>query len=405
VQRLTEGGGDFLHYYSDRLLSAPLADLKDAAAWLEAHGPDTIDLALGAPRFDIVPSASTKLPVDRRGYPPHTGLSSLREAIAQHLFSEQLLSVRPLDEVLVTLGAAGAFHVALESFVSGGDRVVLFDPTSPLFILALRYRGARIRWIETSMEDGRIRFRLDRLARALHRAKMVVVNTPANPTGGTFAREDLEQIAWWANRHDVLIFSDEVYGRYRYDGTARSIGTLSPARQRTLSAGSISQSHALASARVGWLAGCRHLIRACAVAGGLQAPFVPTLCQQMAESALSQPADLFQPLKAEFHSRRQYVFERLQALGLKPSWPSGAFFFWVPVRELGLSGKAFAEQLLRTKKVLVWPGHHFGPSGAGHIRISYALEDGRLREGLGRLADFIREIRGEARATDALKPV
>jgi aspartate/methionine/tyrosine aminotransferase len=384
---------------SDRILTAPLAELKEVAGWLEAPGPDTIDLALGAPRFDLVPSGSTKLPADRRGYPPPEGLYELREAIAQNLFTEQLLSVRALDEVLVTHGAAGAFSVALETFVNRGDRVVLFDPTSPLYILALRYRGARLRWIETRMEEGRIRFRLDHLARSLHRARMIVVNTPANPIGGTIAREDLEQIAWWAKHHDALIYSDEVYGRYQYEGTARSIGTLTAARQRTLSAGSVSQGHGLAAARVGWLAGCRHLIRACTLAAALQAPFVPTLCQQLAQTALKQPAETFQPIWAEFQSRRRYAYERLQAMGLTPVWPTGAFFLWVPVRELGLGGRAFAEQLLKTKKVLVWPGHHFGPSGAGHVRISYAQEDGRLREGLARLADLVREIRGEA--TDA----
>jgi aspartate/methionine/tyrosine aminotransferase len=405
VQRLTEGGGDFLHYLSDRILTAPLAELRDAAGRLEAHGPDTIDLALGAPRFDLVPSGSTKLPAERRGFPPPVGLYELREAIAQSLFAEQLLSVRPADEVLVTQGAAGAFGVALEALVNRGARVVLFAPASPLYILALRYRGARIRWIETTTENGRLRFRLDRLARGLHRARMIVVNTPANPTGGVIAREDMEQIAWWAKHHDVLIYSDEVYGRYQYEGTTPSIGTLAAARQRSLSAGSVSQSHGLAAARVGWLAGCRHLIRPCTVAAAAQAAFVPTLCQQVALTGLKQSPESFVPIAAEFQSRRRYTFERLQAMGLQPAWPSGAFFLWVLVQPLGLDGRAFADRLLKMKKVLVWPGHHFGPGGAGHIRISYAQEDGRLREGLSRLADLVREIRGDAATAATRQPI
>src|SRR5262249_27277091 len=122
--------------------------------------------------------------------------------------------------------------------------------------------------------------------------------------------------------------------------------------------------------------------------------FVPTLCQQIALAALRQGPEVFQPVRQEFESRRRYAFERLQALGLKPVWPAGAFFFWVPVHEFGAGGREWAERLLRASKVLVTPGDYFGPSGAGYVRISYAAEDGRLREGLSRLAEFVREWQG-----------
>jgi aspartate/methionine/tyrosine aminotransferase len=119
---------------------------------------------------------------------------------------------------------------------------------------------------------------------------------------------------------------------------------------------------------------------------------VPTLCQQVALAALRQGGEAFRPVRDEFASRRLYAYERLRGLGLRAAWPAGAFFFWVPVWELGMSGQAFAERLLRAKRVLVTPGEHFGPSGRGYVRISYATEDGRLREGLARLADFLREL-------------
>lgn len=392
VQRLTDGGGAFLHYYNDRLLSAPYRELRDAAAFLELHGPDAIDLALGAPRFDLVPSGSTKLPADRRGDPPPWGLSELREAIAEKLRTERFLAVSPTDEVLVTAGAAGAFSVALDTFINPGDRVVLFDPTSPLYSFALRHRRARLRWVPTWMENGRTRFHLEPLARALYRARMIVVPAPGNPTGGLIAAEDLEQIAWWAERRDVLIFSDETFERYRYEGEPVTLGTLPKARRRTLTAGSISKGYAQAAARVGWLAGHRHLVRPCAVTAVLQTPFVPTLCQQIGLTALRQGNEPFQSIRKEFESRRRYAFERLKALGLKPDWPAGGFFFWVPVADLGVSGREFAERLLHGKRVLVTPGDHFGPSGRGRVRISYAIDDGRLREGLGRLAEFVREL-------------
>jgi aspartate/methionine/tyrosine aminotransferase len=390
VQRLTDGGADFLHYYSDRLLAAPHLELGDLAALLDAHGPDVIDLTLGSPRFDLMPSGGTKLPADRRGWPPPWGLPELRAAIAETLLAGNGLAVSPADEVLVTHGAAGAFSTAIDTFVNPGDRIVLFDPTSPLYPLMLRSRRACVHWVPTWMEEGRLRFRLDHLDKALRGARLLVVTSPANPTGGIISPEDLEQIAWWADHRDVLLFNDAAFERYRYEGEVPSIGTLPRARQRTLTAGSVSKGHALASARVGWLAGCRHLVRACSITAALQTPFVPTLCQQLALTALRQSGDPFQQVLEQLDSRRHYAFDRLRSMGLNPAWPSGAFFFWVPVWELGLSGRAFAEHLLREKSVLVTPGTSFGPSGAGHVRLSYAVEDGRLREGLGRMAELLR---------------
>jgi aspartate/methionine/tyrosine aminotransferase len=400
VQRLTAGGSAFLHYYSDRALCAPAVDMQEIAALREGADADAIDLTPGEPSFDIVPSGSTKLPADRRGTAPPGGLPELRALVAQRLLAENRLTFRPADEVLITPGASGAFQLALDAFINPGDRVVLFDPTSPLYVFALRQRRARLRWIPTWVENGLTRLRLEHLARALSGARLIVVNSPANPTGGVLAAEDLEHISWWAHRRDVLIFSDEVFARYQYDGDSLSIGTLPRAQQRTLTAGSVSKSHALASARVGWLAGYRHLLRPCLLTAMAQAVSVPTLSQQIALAALTQEGHALAPIRKEFESRRRYAFDRLQAVGLNPVWPAGAFFLWVPVHHLGLGGREFAVMLRRLKRVLVWPGDPFGPSGATYVRVSYAIEDGRLREGLGRIAEFVRELQGVRPALD-----
>jgi aspartate/methionine/tyrosine aminotransferase len=401
VQRRTDGGGAFVRFYSDRVLAAPYADLCAAANFLEAAGPDAIDLGEGVPRFDLVPSASTKLPADRRGWPPPWGLPELREAVADQLRAGGQATINPADEVLITLGAAGAFTLVLDTFLNPGGRVVLFDPTSPLYGFALRQRRARIRWVPTWVEDGRIRFHLQSLARALRGARLVLVNSPANPTGGTFTAEDLDQLAWWADRNDTLIINDEVFERYHYDGAQARVTDIPRARPRTVTLGGVSKGYGLAAARVGWLAGHRHLVRPCTLSAALQTLWVPTLCQQIALAALRQGDEAFGPLREEFRSRRQYVYERLRALGLNPAWPAGAFFFWVPIGELGLSGQAFAERLWQARKVRVWPGRFFGPSGGDFVRLSYAAEDGRLREGLARLADFVRTLRSSTGLGDS----
>jgi aspartate/methionine/tyrosine aminotransferase len=393
VQRWTDGGGAFVQFYSDRVLAAPYPDLRAAADFLELSGPDAIDLGTGTPRFDLVPSTSTKLPADRRGWPPTWGLPELRAAVADQLRADGPVSYNPADEVLITPGAAGAFTLALDTFLNPGGRVVLLDPTSPLYWLALRQRRARIRWVPTWVEDGRVRFHLQSLARALRGARLVVLSCPANPTGGTFAAEDFDQIAWWADRNDTLIVNDEVFASYRYDGALVRVTDIPRARPRTITLGSVSKAYGLAAARVGWLAGHRHLVRPCALSAALQTLWVPTLCQQIALAALRQGEEALGPVREELRSRRQYVYERLRSLGLSPAWPAGAFFFWVPVGDLGLDGQTFAERLRQARKVLVWPGRFFGPSGRDYVRLSYAAEEGRVHEGLARLADFVRALR------------
>jgi aspartate/methionine/tyrosine aminotransferase len=388
---LEEYAGHWQHY-SDRLLAAPVDSLRMAALLLKPRPSEVIDLGQGSPHFDLVPSASTKLPADQRGWPPPGGLLELREAVARRLSASGDREVAA-EDVLITAGASTAFHLVLEAFVNPGDRVVLFDPTSPLFWLGVRQQRGIVRWVTTWMEEGQTRFREQQLARAMRNARLIVVNSPANPTGGILTASDLERIAWWARRRDVLIFDDEVYQRYVYGGERASIGASPDTQQRTLTAGSLSMGHGLAAARVGWLAGCKPLIQPCAVSAALSSLFVPTLCQKQALQAFQEENRRFQAIHAEFELRRRYAFERLRAMERGVVLPGGGFFLWFPVWDLGLSGRQFADQCVRQQKVAVTPGDLFGPSGKGMVRISYALEEGRLREGLSRLEAFIHSLK------------
>jgi aspartate/methionine/tyrosine aminotransferase len=395
IDRQLDGAVPFLHYCSDRVLATPLHELSEAADFFEMRSPDGMDLTLGSPRFDMSPSLHTRLPEHRRGYPLPQGLLELRQAVAYALQTDFQLDADPIDEILITHGAAGAFTTIVDSYLNSGKRVVLFDPSSPLFSLVLRQRRASIRWVPTWMEDGHVRFRREQLTSALRGARLIVLADPANPTGGIFAPEDLEQISWWANRYDVLICHDDSFARFQYEGERVRIGTFPDAGARTLTIGSVSKGHALASARVGWIAAHRQLLRPCLVTQTLTTPFVASVCQHVAAAALRQSFANFAPILNDFASRRQYVFERLQAMGLKTDLPAGGFFFFVPVRELGVTGRAFAERLLKEKKVLVTPGDLYGPSGIGCIRLSYAGDDGRVREGLTRMAEFVEMLRAE----------
>jgi aspartate/methionine/tyrosine aminotransferase len=238
--------------------------------------------------------------------------------------------------------------------------------------------------VGTWSDAGRLRFAMDAFSRAMRGSKLLVLADPANPTGCVLAPEDLEQIAFWARKHDVLIYQDASFDRWRAEPTRTRLASLPHAEGRILTAGSFGKSHGLSAARVGWLVGHRHLIRPCAAAALLSAPFVPSLCQQVALQALRSGDD--QP--EDFNARREYVVRRLREMGLDPWDAAGGFFAWVPVPG-GESGRDFAQRLLAETGVLVNPGAPFGPSGDPFVRISFATDEGRLREGLNRLQRFL----------------
>jgi len=396
LKRLLGGGEQFLHYLGDRALAFPLQELLDPAWFPDVQAPDAINLALGSPRCEL-PLGALRGVNDRRALSAW-GLPELRDEIM--IRHENGIGSKPAEEALVTHGASGAFAAVIDTFVSPGSRVVLFDPTSPIFALGLKHRRARIRWVDTWLEEGKSRFDIEGFAAAMRGARLLVLSDPVNPTGGVFAPEDLEQIAWWAKRYDVLIYVDESFRQFRYEPERCNIGSLPHTENRLLSAGSVSKSHGLVAARVGWLVGCRHLLRPCAVTASLAAPFVSPLCQHAALTALRAGEQTAAAMRDEFAGRRRYLYEGLQIMGLPPAWPAGGFFFWVPVNQLGMSGREFARQLIQSKRVLVNPGEPFGPSGEDHVRISYATEDGRLREGLQRLTEFMAEW-GQARGRPA----
>ena len=397
ARRLTDGGVDYLKYYSDAVLAAPVEEMLDAA-YFPAVGPEVLNLNLSAPRFESSVSLG-RVTADRRGNPPAGGLPELRRAIADHYSKRDGRAVDADREVLVTHGATAAYGAVLDAFVNPGDRVVLFDPCSPLFSLGARSRRADVRWVPTSNENGQCLYSPRVLEKAMRRAKVLVLADPANPTGACFHTEELDHIVGLAAKYDVLIFADESFGGFRPEAS-RSLATLKGGEKRVLTAGSLSQGWGLGSVRVGWLAGPRHLVQACALTANLHAPYVPTLCQQIAARAIAEPPEV----RDDFLEKRQYTIDRLRSLGLEPEWPAGGYFVWLNVAGLSPTGRVFAERLLKEQQVLVGPGCAFGPSGTHHVRISFAAEAGRLREGLTRLAAFVRTLRGDA-PQDEPRPV
>jgi aspartate/methionine/tyrosine aminotransferase len=392
ARRLTDGGTSFLRYYSNRVLTAPVEELLDPAYFPDPAGPGVFDLNQPAPRSESGVSLG-RFTAERHGNPPANGLPELRAAIASRYQRLDGRKVDPSTEILVTHGATSAFTAALDAFVNAGDRVVLFDPSSPLFSLGAKSRRARVRWVPTWTEDGRCRYPAREFETAMRSARMLVLADPGNPAGGVLGDEELDHIAWIAAAYDVLVYVDESFSRFRFDARGKCFGKLPGADRRILTAGSMTQEFGLGSLRVGWLAGPRHLVRACGLTQNLSAPFVPVVCQQAAARAIMEEDHDFPNRLDRLRGKRDYALDRLRGMGLELDRPAGGLFLWTPVAGLGLDGRAFAERLFREERVQVGPGRAFGPGGAGHIRISIAGDDGRLREGLSRMAAFVERLK------------
>jgi aminotransferase len=321
-------------------------------------------------------------------------LLELREAVAAKLQRDNGIIVTPDDEVAITNGVSQAIHIVFDSFVNAGDKIVLADPSFLVYALAAQYHRARVAWVRSWLEDGRTKLDGRQLQRAMRGAKLVIVNSPSNPTGGVMGLDTLENILYLARRYDVLVLSDEVYERFVYDGRHTSIASLAGARERLITANSFSKSHAMPGCRIGYMAAIRHLMRPMMVHQFVATPFAPVASQRLAIRALSEPRGRSQQVVRQYDARRRTVHRALGETGLACDLPGGAFYLWASIEQFGLSGLEFSSRLLERHKVLLMPGDHFGPSGPNHVRISYAAPQAKLDEGLRRLGRFVAELRG-----------
>lgn len=395
IRRMMGDGLPFLKYYNGRILGSPNVELRATQALLDEAAPDVIDLSVGAPEVDadLNPQAAIGERV-ASGYPAVAGLPELRAAVAKKLETENGVHADPKWEVLITNGVSQGIGLMLDTFVDRREKVAIFDPGFFVYRLAAMNRGCKVALIPTSVEGGMVRVSERDLRRGLRGAKVLFLNTPNNPTGGIVDRELLDRIAYWTRRYDVLVFSDEVYERFIYEGEHVSIGSLPGMSQRTITANSFSKSYALASFRAGYLVGSRHLVQPAIVSFLATAPFVSTASQRMALAAFARPQSHFAAMLERYRRRRRLVANALSRMGLPFEQPRGAYYFWSPVDSLGLSATELVARLLVDERVLLMPGNAYGRDGKRFVRISYSVDEMKLLEGLRRLERLVVRLTG-----------
>jgi aspartate aminotransferase len=363
---------------------------------VEAQGKRVVHLEIGEPDFPtpahIVEAGIAALRGGATHYSPPEGIAELREAIAGDAGRRRGIDVSPA-EVVVTPGAKPVLFFSLLALVDPGDEVVYPDPGFPIYHSLISFLGAKPVPIPLR-EAMDFAFDLDLLRAAVGpRTKLIVVNSPQNPTGGVLNREALQLIAELAQRHDCWVLSDEIYGRLLYEGSHISIASLPGMRERTIVLDGFSKSYAMTGWRLGYGIMPAALAEEMAKLAVNSVSCTAAFTQQAGIAALRGSQQAVEDMLAEFATRRTLVVEGLNAIpGISCRWPKGAFYAFPNIAGLGLSSAALADRLLQEHGVATLAGSSFGAAGEGYLRLSYANSRENLQEALQRISAAAREL-------------
>lgn len=375
-----------------QLRPSPTLAVSDRARALRQQGIDVIDLGGGDPDFPtpthICQAAADAMFRGETHYVASAGIPELRRAIARKLQAENRISVTP-DEIIVTPGGKAALFVSILALVGPGDDVLMFDPGwvsyEPMVIMA----GARCLHVPLLPEEN---YRITREAIEAvltPQTRLMIVNSPNNPTGRVLTREEAEAIVAVAQEHDIVVISDEIYEKIIYDGREHlSLAAFPGMAERTLTVNGFSKAYAMTGWRLGYVAGPAPLIRQIMKVHSHSATCATSFAQWGGVAALEGPQDVIDAMVAAWDRRRRFVTERLNTIpGFRCPLTEGAFYAFPDVSGTGLSGQEVAQKLIEEAYVGVTPGDAFGATGSGCIRLSFATADELLERALDRIAN------------------
>lgn len=350
---------------------------------LAADGQDIIDMGVGEPDFDtprhIVEAGCSSIRMGETHYAPTAGIPELRRIIADKLCWENQLSVTA-DDVAVTPGAKMAVFAAIQALLDEGEECLLIGPSWVSYEPCVAFAGGKVAWGAVD-ED----FMPLNLAEGITpKTRLVIVNSPSNPTGAVFDRRVLEEIRDLAVDHNLYAISDEIYEKIIYDRQHISLGSLPGMEDRTVTINGFSKAYAMTGWRLGYMAGPREIMKWVTRLLSHSVSQATTFVQRAGIAAMQGPQHEVAAMVAEFKARRDLLIEGLNDLGIPCSMPGGAFYAFPNVSELG-GGDAFTGRLLKDAMIAATPGSAFGPGGADYVRLSYATSQPRIKQALERI--------------------
>lgn len=361
--------------------------------------PDAISLGVGEPDFDtpwnIREEGIYSLEKGRTFYTSNAGLLELREAICEYNERRFQLMYDPKKEVMLTVGGSEGIDVALRAMLNPGDEVIIPEPCYVSYLPCVQLADGVPVTISLKNEN---QFRLTKEefeAAITDKTKILVMAFPNNPTGAIMTREDLEAIAEVIIKHDLYVISDEIYAELTYSGNHVSIASLPGMRERTIVIGGFSKAFAMTGWRLGYAMGPAMIMEQMIKIHQFAIMCAPTTSQYAAIVAMRDCDKDVVHMREAYDQRRRYMLNAFKEMGLPCFEPKGAFYLFPDIREFGIPSEEFATRLLKAKKLAVVPGDAFGDCGEGFLRISYAYSLEELKTAVGRLAEFVEELRAE----------
>jgi aspartate aminotransferase len=375
--------------------SATLAVSNKARA-LARQGVDVIDLGGGDPDFitpaHIRAAAERAMEAGLTHYVNSRGIPELLTALADKLRRENGLTYDPATEILVAPGGKQAIYATLMALVGPGDEVIIPEPAWVSYVPCVQLAGATPVPVALPADQNWTLTRAALAAAVTPRTRLIIINSPSNPTGHVMRREELEAVAAVAADHDLLVMADEIYEHLLYDGHRHiSFGTLPGMADRTLTINGFSKSYAMTGWRLGYVAARREIISEVLKVHSHSVTCATSFVQAGAVAALTGPQDCIAEMRAAYTRRRALVTDGFNAIpGLRCPPIEGAFYAFVDVRGTGLDSTTFASRLLDEAHVAVTPGIAFGQAGEGFVRLSFANSDDLLQRAIERTARMLR---------------
>jgi aspartate aminotransferase len=368
--------------------SATLA-VNDKAKALKAAGRDVISLAGGDPDFitseNIIDAAVQALRAGDTHYPPSRGTVRMRQAVADKLQRDAGLAVDPATQVLISSGAKFLIYAALSAMVNPGDEVIVFEPYWVSYVPMVIMAGATPVTVPLDAANG---FAItDDVARYITpRTKVMMVNTPNNPTGHVMSAAEAAVVQRLAVEHDLYILFDEIYEKLIFEGEHIHLATLPGMEARTIIINGHSKAYAMTGWRLGWAAGPADVIGLMAKLQSQTVTSAASFTMAAGVEALSGPQDAVEEMRLAYKARRDFMVEALNAIpGVECDPPAGAFYLFVRFPGLGTDSMKIADILLEEADIAGTPGVAFGQAGEGHVRFSIATSMHELERAVERI--------------------
>jgi aminotransferase len=380
------------NFVSDRVQSVPPSGIRkffDISATMD----DVISLGIGEPDFvtpDVILRAGIKsLKHGDTHYTSNSGTLELRQAVVRYLQRLYGIAYHPESEILITVGVSEALYLTLNAVLNPGDEVIVPQPCFVSYTPEVVFAGGVPVVINTVVENDFQVTGAQVEAAITPKTKAILIGYPNNPTGAVMTRERLSEIATVAEKHDLLVISDEIYDRLVYGIEHTHFAALPNMRPRTVVLGGFSKSHAMTGWRLGYAVGPAEIIAAMRKIHQYTIMSAPTTAQMAVADTLDTADEEVEKMRAEYDRRRRLLVNGFNDMGLTCFEPRGAFYAFPSVAVSGMNEEAFAETLLKEERVAVIPGTAFGDSGAGYVRACYATAYEKIEQALERMHHFL----------------